>query len=129
MRAPCASLTPIRANYGPTSTRNCSGCQMSVVKNYVNQPADAGQTFDPKNVMHYFTPKQVPVISRLARQFAVCDRWFASAPCQTWPNRWFVHAATADGYENNRPIHLPDVETIYNRFEQAGIGDWKIYFH
>src|SRR5215471_4828649 len=35
------------------------------VKNYVNQPASAGQTFDPKNVMHYFTPKQVPVISRL----------------------------------------------------------------
>jgi hypothetical protein len=33
------------------------------VKNYVNQPANAGQTFDPKNVMHYFTPKQVPVIS------------------------------------------------------------------
>jgi phospholipase C len=71
----------------------------------------------------------VPVISRLAKQFAVCDRWFASAPCQTWPNRWFVHAATADGHENNRPIHLPDVETIYNRFEQARIGDWKIYFH
>jgi phospholipase C len=60
------------------------------VKNYVNQPANAGQTFDPKNVMHYFTPKQVPVISQLARQFAVSDRWFASAPCQTWPNRWFV---------------------------------------
>jgi phospholipase C len=71
------------------------------VKNYVNQPANAGQTFDPKNVMHYFTPKQVPVISRLARQFAVCDRWFASAPCQTWPNRWFVHAATADGHEKH----------------------------
>ena len=99
------------------------------VKNYVNQPTNAGQTFDPKNVMHYFTPKQVPVISRLARQFAVCDRWFASAPCQTWPNRWFVHAATADGHENNNPIHLPDVETVFNRFEQARIGDWKIYFH
>jgi phospholipase C len=25
------------------------------VKNYVNQPANAGQTFDPKNVMHYFS--------------------------------------------------------------------------
>src|SRR5262250_2432852 len=99
------------------------------VKNYVNQPADAGQTFDPKNVMHYFTPKQVPVISRLARQFAVCDRWFASAPCQTWPNRWFVHAATADGHENNDPPHFPNVPTIFNRLEQVGIDSWKIYFH
>src|SRR5215471_5564634 len=32
MRAPCASPTPIRANCGPTSTRNCSGCQMSEVR-------------------------------------------------------------------------------------------------
>jgi phospholipase C len=82
-----------------------------------------------KNIMHYFTPKQVPVISTLAQKFAVCDRWFASAPCQTWPNRWFVHSATADGHENNNPVHLPDVETIYNRFEQADMKDWKIYFH
>jgi phospholipase C len=82
-----------------------------------------------RNIMHYFTPKQVPVISTLARNFAVCDGWFASAPCQTWPNRWFVHCATADGRENNEPVHLPDVETIYNRFEQANLHDWKIYFH
>ena len=53
----------------------------------------------------------------------------ASAPCQTWPNRWFVHAATADGHENNDPPHFPDVPTIFNRLEQAGIDNWKIYFH
>jgi phospholipase C len=95
------------------------------VKNYLAQ-ADRPIA---KNIMHYFTPNQVPVLSALAKQFAVCDRWFASAPCQTWPNRWFVHTATADGRENNEPIHLPCVETIYNRFEQAGMHDWKIYFH
>jgi phospholipase C len=82
-----------------------------------------------KNVMHFFTPKQVPVISTLAQKFAVCDRWFASAPCQTWPNRWFAHCATADGRENNNPVHLPNVDTLYNRFEQAGMKEWKIYFH
>jgi phospholipase C len=82
-----------------------------------------------RNIMHYFTPDQVPVISALAKNFAVCDRWFASAPCQTWPNRWFVHCATADGHENNDPVYLPNVETIYNRFEQAGMHNWKIYSH
>jgi phospholipase C len=95
------------------------------VKNYLTQKGGPVA----KSIMHYFTPKQVPVLSALAAKFAVCDRWFASAPCQTWPNRWFVHAATADGYENNEPIHLPDVETIYNRFERAGMANWKIYFH
>jgi phospholipase C len=52
------------------------------VDSYVRQqPADA--PFDPKSVMHYFTPQQVPVISALAKAFGVCDQWHASAPCQT----------------------------------------------
>jgi phospholipase C len=94
------------------------------VKNYLTQKDSP----TGKNIMHYFTHDQVPVLSGLAQQFAVCDRWFASAPCQTWPNRWFVHTATADGHENNEPVHLLDVDTIFNRMEQASI-DWKIYFH
>ncbi|MGA8323127.1 MAG: alkaline phosphatase family protein [Xanthobacteraceae bacterium] len=49
--------------------------------------------------------------------------------CQTWPNRWFVHAATADGHQNNDPPHLPDVPTVFNLFEYAGNENWKIYFH
>jgi phospholipase C len=100
------------------------------VKDYLAQ-ATPGQAFDGKSVMHYFTPDQVPVISTLAKQFAVCDCWFASAPCQTWPNRFFVHTATANGYENNSPLHFPfpyPMTTIFNRFEQAG-KDWRIYFH
>jgi len=100
------------------------------VKNYLaQQHLNPQENYDPKSVMHYFTPEQTPVLSQLAKQFAVCDHWFASAPCQTWPNRWFVHAATAAGHENNDPPYFPDVPTIFNRLEQAGIHNWKIYFH
>ena len=100
------------------------------VKNYRSQASKTPGSYDSKAVMHYFTPQQVPVISQLAQQFAVCDQWFASAPCQTWPNRFFAHTGTANGYENNEPPHFPYcMETIYNQFEQAGIDDWKIYFH
>jgi phospholipase C len=100
------------------------------VKSYLNQKIlNPAEVYNAKSVMHYFTPDQVPVISKLAQQFAVCDHWFASAPCQTWPNRWFVHTGTADRRRNNDPPHLPDVSTIYNRFELAGNENWKIYFH
>jgi phospholipase C len=100
------------------------------VQNYLaQQPLNPQAVYGPKSVMHYFAPNQVPVLSQLAKQFAVCDHWFASAPCQTWPNRWFVHAATADGHENNNPPHFPDVPTIYNRFEEVDNENWKIYFH
>jgi phospholipase C len=46
------------------------------VDNYVRQPpTDAPH--DPRAVMHYFTPKQVPVISTLAKAFGVSDQWHA----------------------------------------------------
>jgi hypothetical protein len=35
----------------------------------------------------------------------------------------------ADGHENNDPPHFPNVPTIFNRLELAGIDSWKIYFH
>jgi len=52
---------------------------------------------DPGLVMRCFEPERVPVISALAREFAVCDRWFCSLPGPTWPNRLFVHAASSGG--------------------------------
>ena len=86
-------------------------------------------TNDPRGVMHGFTPEQVPVISQLARSFGVSDRWHASAPNQTWPNRFFVHTGTAAGYVNNSPVHFPYLmPTIFNRLTQCQ-RSWRIYFH
>jgi len=45
---------------------------------------------DCGDCMTYFTPAQVPVSAFLANNFAVCDQWFASAPCQTFTNRVFA---------------------------------------
>src|SRR5260221_1116544 len=84
---------------------------------------------DPGSVMHYFTEEQVPVISRLAKAFGVSDQWHASAPCQTWPNRFFAHTGTAAGYVNNEPYQFPyEMETICERLGANG-NSWKIYFH
>ena len=98
------------------------------VDNYMRQPAGTPAP-DPRAVMHHFTPDQVPVISQLARAFGVSDRWHASAPCQTWPNRFFAHTGTADGYVNNSPTHFPyDMPTVFNRLESAG-QSWRVYAH
>jgi phospholipase C len=101
------------------------------VKNYLRTAAGSKDPtdYDGRSVMHYYLPEQVPVISSLARQFAVCDRWHASAPNQTWPNRFFAHTGTANGYENNSPPHFPyEMPTIFNRLEEFH-QPWKIYFH
>lgn len=83
------------------------------------------------DIMHCYSPERVPVISQLARSFAVSDMYHASAPNQTWPNRFFVHTGTANGYENNSPLHFPyTMKTIFTRFNDLGRDkDWKIYYH
>jgi phospholipase C len=78
-----------------------------------------------RDIMGIYTPAMLPVLSGLAKGFAVCDRWFASAPTETMPNRAFVCAATSQG-------HMDDVtksfttQSIFGLLSTHGI-DWKIY--
>jgi phospholipase C len=50
------------------------------------------------DIMGIFTPELLPVLSGLARGFAVCDHWFSSVPTETFPNRAFLCAATSQGH-------------------------------
>ncbi len=96
-------------------------------ESYATQSKDG--RYHPSAVMHYFTPEQVPVISTLARSFGVCDRWFASAPCQTWPNRFFAHTGTSLGHVDNHTFPIPfDAPSLFGRLEAAG-KSWRVYFH
>jgi phospholipase C len=111
------------------TTPNVGPTMGGFVDNYMRQPA-ADVPYDPAAVMHYFTPQELPVMSLLAREFGVSDRWHASAPCQTWPNRFFAHTATANGYVNNSPTHFPYLmETVFNRLEDDAKVPWRVYFH
>ena len=88
---------------------------------------------DPSGIMHYFLPAQVPIISRLALEFGVSDRWHASTPSETWPNRYFAHCGTAGGYVNNSLSRFPYqwprmMPTIFRRLGKYDYS-WKIYFH
>src|SRR5947209_5670383 len=58
--------------YGGASPRPASPTMSGFVKNYDGR-AGAGKG---GRVMKCFTPDQVPVISALAREYAVCDQWF-----------------------------------------------------
>ena len=109
-------------------------------RNYYHQTIATLDPYDPRAIMHCFDPREVPVTSALASAFGVTKHWFASTPCQTWPNRFFVHSATADGYVNNVPIpewkvieRFPyDMPTIYNQIKEhfwEFDKGWRIYFH
>jgi phospholipase C len=79
----------------------------------------------PAKIMKCFSPEQVPVITTLASEFALCDHWFASMPGPTWPNRFFVHAASSGGLDDS-PSGFQDLtETLLHgyRFQNGTIYD------
>ena len=79
----------------------------------------------PKDIMGMFTPDALPVLSGLARGFAVCDRWFASAPTQTLPNRAFAAAATSQGHMDDA-THSFTAPSIFGALTRKGVN-WSIY--
>jgi phospholipase C len=79
-----------------------------------------------KRIMQSYSPTQVPVLSQLAKSYAVCDRWFGSVPAQTWPNRGFVHTGTSRGQVTNSSPFAYNTETIYDVLQKTG-NSWGIY--
>ena len=66
-------------------------------------------------VMSYYDADRIPFFYALAREFTVCDRWFSSVMGPTWPNRFYLHAATAGGHKTNLPMGLSPPPTIWER--------------
>jgi phospholipase C len=77
------------------------------------------------DIMGMYTPELLPVLSGLARAYAVCDRWFASVPTMTMPNRAFAAAATSQGHLDDS-VKTFTCPTIFGRLSAAGL-DWAIY--
>jgi phospholipase C len=80
-----------------------------------------------RTAMQCFDRARLPVLYALADHFTVCDRWFCSVPGPTWPNRFFVHAASSNGHVSNRLVANYDIPTIYEKLSDAG-KSWRIYY-
>ncbi len=75
--------------------------------------------------MGAFTPEALPVLSGLARGFAVCDHRFSSVPTETFPNRAFACAATSQGHMNDGTASHT-VQSIFGLMTAHNLI-WKIY--
>jgi phospholipase C len=105
------------------------------VTSFVRELAKPAHPLDPKlvgaepsSIMGMYSPETLPVLCGLAKGFAVCDRWFASVPTQTFPNRAFAVAGTSLGYTNNSAHGVPAFNTpsVFGKLAAAG-QTWKIY--
>jgi phospholipase C len=89
----------------------------------VGRSVQAGTT--AASIMGIFTPEALPILSGLARGFAVCDHWFSSVPTETFPNRAFACAATSQGHMNDDTASYT-VQSIFGLMTAHNLT-WKIY--
>jgi len=69
----------------------------------------------------------LPVLSALAAEYAVFDRWFAQPTC-TNPNREYMMSATSHGaLDNNFPAARFPQKTHFAFLEEHGF-DWRIFY-
>ena len=73
----------------------------------------------------YYVEEDRPFLSALARNYTTADRFFGSILSETFPNRFFLHAAQTDRLDNSLdPSTLP---TIWDRLAEAGVSA-RYYF-
>jgi phospholipase C len=81
--------------------------------------------------MGYYPREVLPFAYDLAATFTLANRWFGSAPCETFPNRRFLMAGTAYGDIATDLDSLTDPPppngTIFDRLDAHGIS-WQDYF-
>jgi phospholipase C len=95
---------------------------------FVDSARHKGQS--GKNEMSMWPPERVPVLTTLAKEYALFDRFFASHPGSTYPNRQFVLSATAHGMTDTGgavPKGGFPQRTVLRSFEEAGLS-WRMYY-
>ena len=96
------------------------------VQSYFTQTKDVERSHQ---IMHYFKPEKLPVLTTLAKEFALFNSWFSSIPGPTICNRAFSHYGTSFGQVGMNIFYIgKDIDSIYGRMVSGG-HTGKIYYY
>jgi phospholipase C len=107
---------------GPGRPANMQG----FIKSYATQGTDVNASHA---IMSYFPPDQLPVLTKLATEYAVFNGWFSSIPGPTICNRAFAHYGTSFGNVDMNLFYVQDpILSVYERMIK-GRHTAKIYYY
>jgi len=77
--------------------------------------------------MGYYDQQTLPFYYGIANEFSIADRYFASVPGPTFPNRFYLLTGTSFGYTSN-VVRTYTQRTIFQSLDEATTPvSWKIY--
>jgi phospholipase C len=96
------------------------------IQSYFDQQRDVAHS---QKIMYYFKRSQLPVLTTLALEYAVFNRWFASIPGPTLCNRAFAHYGTSFGHVGMELNYLnKKYKSVYERLAAAKRTTKLYYF-
>lgn len=142
-----APMDPDHATYAYTD--KIFGLQALLSKNYTDETMmgfvewETIKRSHPDNkttfsVMGGFSAQTLPVLTQLASEYAVFDRFFAAVPGSTWPNRIAALAAATGSqgavqttetffFAEGEPGKMYTMKTILDQLVEDGL-DWQIAY-
>jgi phospholipase C len=97
------------------------------VKSYYNQQQNVAHSHE---ILYYFKQSDLPVLTTLATEFAVFNRWFASIPGPTICNRAFAHYGTSFGRVDMNLLYINEpFKSIYDRLVGTPPHTSKLYYY
>ena len=112
--------------YGGQQGKDRVANMQGFVKSYFTQTDDNNLA---QEVMYYFSPDKLPVLTTLAKEFALFNSWFSSIPGPTICNRAFSHYGTSFGQVGMNIFYIgKDIQSIYERMIDAN-HTAKIYYY
>jgi phospholipase C len=96
------------------------------VQSYYDQQKSVSHS---RKIMYYFAKEKLPVLTSLARSFAVFNGWFSAVPGPTICNRAFAHYGTSFGKVSMDMFEVKEPwVSIYERVIAAGHSSKLYYF-
>lgn len=119
---PGVNLQLFEGTGGPPDPPSMNG----FIKSYFEQRRDVNHSH---KIMYYFPPERIPILTGLARNYAVFNGWFSSIPGPTLCNRAFAHYGTSFGEVGMNLFYLKvPFLSIYERMLKAGRTAKLYYF-
>ena len=125
----------------PPKTDPAKGAPVPGMKGFLKDYGTqcSGDADAKRQIMRMYGPGDLPVLSGLARGYAVSDAWFASVPTQTNANRAFSICGTSLGLVDNGYLSRDwfdgklandrfDTDTVWNVLERNGCSDWAVFW-
>ena len=116
----------IAMQIGPGPVAGASGIMGGFVQSYVTYaPKNKPPLSDPSLVMGYYDAAAAPAIDFFARNFGICDHWFAALPLGTQANRLMAMGGESR-IVDNAPVLLPNQDLVYDWLTRHGVH-WRAY--